>query len=305
MAPPLPGAPAASGAATLASAASSTSSTALPPSSRFPFTTLDDFEIGRPLGTGRFGQVWLARHRASGYIVALKMLQMKQICNEADVKNLRREVEIHLALKHPNILQMYGYFYDGERLYFILEYAGRGDVWKLLRDAGHFTESLTASYIAQICAALAYMHGLGIIHRDIKPENILIGCDNMLKLADFGWGVFDRDKRRMTFCGTAEYLPPEMCREDVYDFRADIWCLGILCYEFCTGTTPFSGKATLHATKQKILTMDLDFPPYLSDECVDFIRRCCQKDPAQRMSLHEARQHPFLAQRATDPKVSQ
>lgn len=259
------------------------------------FTSVDDFELGRPLGTGRFGQVWLARHKPTGYIVALKMLQMDQVKNDSDVKNLRREIEIHLGMQHPNILRMYGYFYDSLRLYFILEYAGNGDVWKKLHEAGHFSESLSASYIVQICKALEYMHSQNIIHRDLKPENILIGYDNMLKIADFGWGVCNKDKRRMTFCGTAEYLPPEMCREDVYDFRADIWCLGILCYEFCTGSTPFSGKTTLRATKQKILTMDLEFPPYLSDECTDFISKCCQKDPSKRISLEEAKQHPFLA----------
>lgn len=260
------------------------------------FLTIDDFELGSLAGTGRFGQVWLARHKETGYVVALKMLQMDHVKNESDVKNLRREVEIHLAMQHPNILRMYGYFYDSTRIYFILEYAGNGDIWRLLREAGHFTESLTASYILQICSALEYMHSLNIIHRDIKPENILLGCDNMLKVADFGWGVCNKDKKRMTFCGTAEYLPPEMCREDVYDFRADIWCLGILCFEFCTGATPFSGKTTLRATKQRILTMDLEFPPYLSDECIDFITRCCQKDPNKRMSLKEAKTHPFILQ---------
>lgn len=258
------------------------------------FSTIDDFELGRPLGMGRFGQVWLARHRETGYIVSLKMVPMTHVKNDSDVKNLRREVEIHLALDHPNILKMYGYFYDNLRLYFILEYAGRGDVWKVLHESGHFSEARSAAYILQICNALGYMHSLNIMHRDIKPENILIGCDDQLKVADFGWSVFNNDKKRSTFCGTAEYLPPEMCREDVYDFHADIWCLGILCYEFCTGTTPFNGKNSLRATKQKIISSELDFPPYLTDECVDFVKRCCQKDPQQRMTLDEAKGHAFI-----------
>lgn len=256
--------------------------------------TIDDFELGKPLGTGRFGQVWLAKHKESGYIVSLKMIPMSSVKSETDVKNLRREVEVHLGLDHPNILKMYGYFYDSQRLYLILEYAGKGDVWRLLHEAGHLDEAKSASYVLQICKALEHMHALNVIHRDIKPENILVGCDDLLKLADFGWSVYNSDKKRNTFCGTAEYLPPEMCKENVYDFQADIWCLGILCYEFCIGTTPFSGKNSLRVTKQKIIANELDFPPYLSDHCTDFISKCCQKDPSKRITLEEAMRHPFL-----------
>lgn len=256
--------------------------------------TIDHFELGKPLGTGRFGQVWLARHRTTGSIVSIKMVPIVNIKNAADVKNLRREIEIHLALDHPNILKMYGYFYDSIRVYCVQEYAGHGDVWRALREQGHFSEPKAAEYILQICNGLEYMHRQNIIHRDIKPENILIGCDSQLKIADFGWSVFNNDKRRNTFCGTAEYLPPEMCKEIVYDFQADIWCLGILCYEFCIGSTPFSGKNTLRATKQKILTDELEIPPHLSQECSAFISGCCQKDPRRRMTLAEAKRHPFI-----------
>lgn len=264
------------------------------------FITIDHFELGKPLGTGRFGQVWLARHKEKGYIVAIKMMQMSEIKSEVDVKNLRREAEVHLSLNHNNILKMYGYFYDSLKLYYILEYAGKGDIWKILRQNGHFSESQASKYIKQVCLALDCMHSKNIIHRDIKPENILIGCDEKLKLADFGWSVCNNDKKRNTFCGTAEYLPPEMCKEDIYDFKADIWCIGILCYEFCTGSTPFSGKNTLRATKQKILVSDLEFPPYLSDECIDFITLCCKKNPNERISLTEAMKHDFIRRHAVD-----
>lgn len=221
---------------------------------------------------------------------------MQDVKTSTDVKNLRREAEVHLTMDHPNILKMYGYFYDSLRLYFVMEYAGKGDIWRILRQSGRFTEPKAANYMHQICLALNYMHSKNIIHRDIKPENILIGCDDNLKLADFGWSVCNNDKKRNTFCGTAEYLPPEMCKEDVYDFKADVWCVGILCYEFCTGNTPFAGKNTLRATKTKILTCELDFPAYLSGECIDFISTCCRKDPNERISIDEALSHPFIKQ---------
>jgi len=262
-------------------------------------TTIDDFELGKPIGTGRFGQVWLAKHKSTGYIVALKMMKMADLKTEMDVKNLRRETEIHLALNNPNILRMYGYFYDSQNIYFIMEYAGKGDIWRILRDNGHFNEAKTASYILQVCKALMYMHSMNVIHRDLKPENIIMGCDDLLKLGDFGWSVYNGDNKRYTFCGTAEYLPPEICTESVYSLAVDIWCLGILCYEFCTGTTPVQGKGNIRATKQKILAMELEFPAYLSDECVDFISQCCKKEPSERIALADAIKHPFLKQAKT------
>lgn len=260
------------------------------------FVTIDDFELGKPLGTGRFGQVWLTKHKEKGYVVAIKMMLMSGIKTSIDVKNLRREAEVHLSLDHPNILKMYGYFYDSLRLYYVLEYAGKDDIWKMLRQSGRFPESKASIYIKQICSALDYMHSRNIIHRDIKPENILVGCDDTLKLADFGWSVCNKDKKRNTFCGTAEYLPPEMCKEDIYDFKADIWCVGILCYEFVTGATPFAGKNTLRATKNKIITCDLDYPPYLNEECINFISLCCKKDPEERITLNEVFNHPFITE---------
>lgn len=256
--------------------------------------TIDDFELGKPLGIGRYGQVWLAKHKKTGYIVSLKMILMSNLKTLIDVKNLRREVEIHLAMEHENILKMYGYFYDSLRIYFIQEYAGKGDVWRELHERGNFSEEKSSRYILDICNALEYMHKLNVIHRDIKPENILIGCDERLKLSDFGWSVYNHDKKRTTFCGTAEYLPPEICKDDTYDFHADIWCIGILCYELCTGITPFAGKHNLKTIKQKIMSEDLEFPVYLSDECVDFIKKCCQKDPARRITIEEAKNHYFI-----------
>ncbi|KAI5149079.1 hypothetical protein ENBRE01_0689 [Enteropsectra breve] len=258
------------------------------------FITIDDFELGKPLGTGRFGQVWAARHKKTGYILAIKMILISEIKTAIEVRNLRREAEIHMAMTHTNTLQMYGYFYDKTRLYYILEYAGRGDSWNILHDEGFFSEEKASTYVYNICLALRYMHSMNLIHRDLKPENILIGFDGNLKVGDFGWSVYNKDRKRLTFCGTAEYLPPEMCREEIYDKKADIWCMGILCYEYCTGSTPFAGSKSLRATKQCILSSDLDIPEYLTDECVDFITKCCQKDPSSRITLSGAIRHPFI-----------
>lgn len=121
---------------------------------------------------------------------------MSEVKSEVGVKNLRRGAEVHLSLNHDSILKIYGYFYDSLKLYYILEYAGKRDIWKILRQNGHFSESQPSKYIKQVCLALDCMHSKNIIHRDIKPENILIGCDEKLKLADFGWSVCNNDKKK-------------------------------------------------------------------------------------------------------------
>jgi serine/threonine protein kinase len=144
--------------------------------------SLQDFDIGRPLGRGKFGNVYLAREKKSKFVVALKVLFKNQLSNANVEHQLRREIEIQSHLRHPNILRLYGYFYDETRVYLILEYAAQGELYKSLQMRGHFTEAETATYIAQLAHALDYCHTKHVIHRDIKPENLLVGLTGELKV---------------------------------------------------------------------------------------------------------------------------
>jgi len=147
---------------------------------------LEDFDIGRPLGRGKFGAVYLAREKSSGYIVALKVLEKKQLIKSSVEHQLRREIEIQSHLRHRHILRCFGYFYDDRRIYLILEYAPRGELYKLLQAKVRFNERQSAQYVLQLSRALAYCHSKHVIHRDIKPENLLVGQLGELKIADFG-----------------------------------------------------------------------------------------------------------------------
>ncbi|XP_060060364.1 aurora kinase B isoform X3 [Erinaceus europaeus] len=151
--------------------------------------TINDFEIGRPLGKGKFGNVYLAREKKSQFIVALKVLFKSQIEKEGVEHQLRREIEIQAHLQHPNILRLYNYFYDRQRIYLILEYAPRGELYKELQRCRTFDEQRTATIMEELADALMYCHGKKVIHRDIKPENLLLGLQGELKIADFGWSV--------------------------------------------------------------------------------------------------------------------
>ncbi|PNH03172.1 Aurora kinase A [Tetrabaena socialis] len=150
---------------------------------------IDDFDIGKPLGKGKFGNVYLAREKQSKFIVALKVLFKSQLQQSNVEHQLRREIEIQAHLRHPNILRLYGYFYDKEKVYLILEYAARGELYKELVRCNTFDEAKSATYILSLARALHYCHTKHVIHRDIKPENLLVGLNGELKISDFGWSV--------------------------------------------------------------------------------------------------------------------
>lgn len=259
------------------------------------YNKLEDFEVGRPLGKGKFGNVYLAREKQTKYIVALKVLSKEQLIKHSVQHQLRREIEIQSHLRHPNILQLFSYFYDKTRVYLVLEYAPRGELYKRLRDSGKFDEKTSATYIRQIIDALQVCHARNVIHRDIKPENILIGFDGEMKIADFGWSVHAPSSRRQTMCGTLDYLPPEMVQHKVYDKNVDLWCLGVLTYEFLVGSPPFEMES-MEETYDRIVRVYYKTPDTMSDLAKDFIRRLLQKKPSDRMPLEEAKQHDWITQ---------
>lgn len=192
---------------------------------------LVNFEIGRPLGRGKFGNVYLAREKETKFVIALKVLFKKQVSNQGIEHQVRREIEIQSHLRHPNILRMYGFFHDEQRIYLILEYASGGTLFNILKKETRFDEKKSAKYIKCLVSALTYLHNRNVIHRDIKPENLLLGHDDQLKIADFGWSVHEPDSNRTTLCGTMDYLSPEMVQGKPHNKAVDLWSLGVLTYE--------------------------------------------------------------------------
>lgn len=205
---------------------------------------LSDFEIGRPLGKGKFGRVYMVRTKtAPRYILALKCLSKAEIIQSRVEKQIRREIEIQQNLRHPHILRLYGYFHDERRIFLMIEFAGKGELYRQLAKAGRFSESRSARYIDQMADAMTYLHSKHVIHRDIKPENLLLGINGDLKVADFGWSVHAPGLKRSTLCGTPDYLPPEMLEGKEHDEKVDNWAVGVLAYEFLCGRPPFEDPA--------------------------------------------------------------
>ena len=289
------------------------------------------FEIGKPLGKGKFGSVYLARERISGFVCALKVLKKSELTQGRVEKQVRREIEIQSNLRHPNILKLYGHFHDSKRIFLILEYAGKGELYKHLRKETRFPEWKAAQYIAQMASALKYLHKKHVMHRDIKPENILVGIHGEIKISDFGWSVHAPNNRRNTMCGTLDYLPPEMIKpgssDNYYSQAVDLWSLGVLTYEFLCGEAPF--EDTMIQTQRRIVRGDFTVPAYVSAEAGDLIKKvtclylCLDLtntsqllviDPERRLALEDVQNHPWIvkhcvigerkAQRASDSSKS-
>uniref|UniRef100_A0A8D0G578 non-specific serine/threonine protein kinase n=1 Tax=Sphenodon punctatus TaxID=8508 RepID=A0A8D0G578_SPHPU len=254
---------------------------------------LDDFQIGRPLGKGRFGAVYLAREQKSHFILALKVL-FKSALEKAQLEHqLRREIEILSHLRHPNILRFYNYFHDRTRVFLMLEYAPRGELYKELQRCKCFDETRTATYMEEISDALIYCHAQRVIHRDIKPENLLLGLRGELKLADFGWSVHAPSLRRTTLCGTTDYLAPEMIDGRPHDENVDVWCVGVLCYECLVGSAPFDAPTRLE-TFRRIKEVRLVFPVWVPDGAKDLISKILNHTPSLRLPLKEIMEHPWV-----------
>ena len=252
--------------------------------------------IARP--TGRKGltsgtRSYLAREKRTKFVVALKVLYKKQL-QQYDVEHqLRREIEIQSHLRHPHILRLYGYFYDAERVYIILEFASQGELYNVLRKAERFAEPLAGRYIEQLASALAYCHKRHVIHRDIKPENLLLDQEGDLKIADFGWSVHAPSSRRSTLCGTLDYLTPEMVNGEQHGAAIDNWALGIISYEFLVGHPPFETESHA-ATYRAIASVEYEFPAHVSKGAREFIAALLIKDPTKRMALDDVATHPWI-----------
>ncbi|XP_076647741.1 aurora kinase B [Halictus rubicundus] len=257
--------------------------------------SLNDFEVGAPLGRGKFGRVYLAREKNTQYMVALKTLYKVELMKGRVEKQVMREIEIQTHLSHPHILQMLTYFHDRKRIYLVLEFAAGGELYKELKRQPdeRFNEHLSAKYTYQVADALEYCHRNNVIHRDIKPENLLLTYEGDVKLADFGWSVHAPSSKRNTLCGTLDYLPPEMVTGQTYDIYVDHWCLGILCYEFLAGTPPFLSNST-QETYVKIKSLNIQWSSTITPGAKDLISKLIKRKSSERISMAAVKNHFWI-----------
>ncbi|XP_037904473.1 ribosomal protein S6 kinase beta-2 isoform X2 [Hermetia illucens] len=247
-----------------------------------------DFELKKVLGKGGYGKVFQVR-KTSGLDAnnhfAMKVLKKASIVtNQKDTAHTRAERNILEAVKHPFIVELVYAFQTGGKLYLILEYLSGGELFMHLEREGIFLEDTTCFYLSEIILALEHLHSLGIIYRDLKPENILLDSKGHVKLTDFGLckehiqeGIVTH-----TFCGTIEYMAPEILTRSGHGKAVDWWSLGALMYDMLTGTPPFTGE-NRKKTIETILKAKLSLPGYLTPDARDLIRRLMKRQVALRL----------------------
>mmetsp|Transcript_46140 Transcript_46140/g.136350 ORF Transcript_46140/g.136350 Transcript_46140/m.136350 type:complete len:708 (-) Transcript_46140:14-2137(-) len=268
-------------------------------SSPGPEVTLDAFEVldgdaGRSLGKGSFGVVRRIRQKGTDDVYALKTMQKIEVIDGDLIDQVEREIQVQRNLKHENVLRLHRHFEDAETVYLLLEYCAKGELYQLLRTrkGRRFPEPVARHYFTQVVRGLEYLHSQCIVHRDLKPENLLVNHDDVLKIADFGWCALS-SVTRTTFCGTLDYLAPEMIQGKGHNHTLDIWSCGVLLYEMVVGRPPF--QSTNHVTLiSRILSLEMRVPAFVNPDIVDLVRRLLQKEPHERMPLEEVLRHRWV-----------
>mmetsp|Transcript_69416 Transcript_69416/g.195936 ORF Transcript_69416/g.195936 Transcript_69416/m.195936 type:complete len:656 (-) Transcript_69416:29-1996(-) len=261
--------------------------------------TLSDFETTRELGTGSFGVVRQVVHRETGETFAMKVLEKQRVVERGLEEQLKREVLTQLKANHPNVVRMLYYFEDSARVNCLLEYADKGQLFAYLRNhVSGLPEPRAAQFFSDSAQGLAYLHGLGVAHRDLKPENILLYGESLrAKLGDLGWCVEITAERpdRGTFCGTPDYLSPEMWLNEPHDTAVDLWALGVLLFEMLVARAPFAARSQKDAM-ELILAARPEFPPgAMSQGPQELISGLLQREQKGRTPLAKVLQHPWVA----------
>ncbi|XP_014034786.1 cGMP-dependent protein kinase 1 isoform X3 [Salmo salar] len=253
---------------------------------------LVDFNIIDTLGVGGFGRVELVGclnkvQLKSDEIktFAMKILKKRHIVDTRQQEHIRSEKQIMQEAHSDFIVRLYRTFKDAKYLYMLMEACLGGELWTILRDRGSFEDSTTRFYTACVVEAFAYLHSKGIIYRDLKPENLILDHRGYAKLVDFGFAKkIGFGKKTWTFCGTPEYVAPEIILNKGHDISADYWSLGILMYELLTGSPPFSGPDPMKTYNIILRGIDMiEFPKKITKNAANLIKKLCRDNPSERL----------------------
>ncbi|XP_006365254.1 probable serine/threonine protein kinase IRE [Solanum tuberosum] len=295
-------------------------------------TSIEDFEIIKPISRGAFGRVFLARKRATGDLFAIKVLKKADMIRKNSVESILAERDILISVRNPFVVRFFYSFTCRENLYLVMEYLNGGDLFSLLRNLGCLEEDMARIYIAELVLALEYLHSLNIIHRDLKPDNLLISPSGHIKLTDFGLSKVglinstddlagpsvpssaylgeDRSKmdenslkreqrQKNAVVGTPDYLAPEILLGMGHGATADWWSVGVILFELLVGIPPFNAEHPQQIF-DNIINRDIPWPKIpeeMSVEAYDLINKLLNENPIQRLGATgsgEVKRLPFF-----------
>uniref|UniRef100_A0A1B6DUY2 Non-specific serine/threonine protein kinase n=2 Tax=Clastoptera arizonana TaxID=38151 RepID=A0A1B6DUY2_9HEMI len=265
------------------------------------YASPSDFQFLHVIGKGSFGKVLLARYRHDGNYFAVKVLNKQLIVCQNAAKHIMSERNVLMKnLEHPFLVGLHFSFQTKDKLYFVLDYVNGGELFFHLQRERKFSEPRAKLYSAEIASALGYLHSRGIVYRDLKPENLLLDSEGHVVLTDFGLskeGLLATDTTN-TFCGTPEYLAPEVIRKEAYDRSVDWWCLGAVMYEMLYGLPPFYSRNTEEMYKQ-ILFKPLKLRQGISESGKRILGEFLEKDSSKRLGagygdFDDVKHHEFF-----------
>ncbi|XP_065592697.1 cGMP-dependent protein kinase 2 isoform X3 [Cyrtonyx montezumae] len=268
---------------------------------QFPSSPFQNLEVVTTLGVGGFGRVELVKVKNENVAFAMKCIKKKHVVDTKQQEHIYSEKKILEQICSPFIVKLYRTFKDSKYVYMLLEACLGGELWSLLRDRGSFDEPTTKFCVGCVTEALDYLHHIGIVYRDLKPENLILDAEGYIKLVDFGFAKkIGSGQKTWTFCGTPEYVAPEVILSKGHDFSVDFWSLGILVYELLTGSPPFSGADQMTTYNLILKGIEkLDFPRTITRRPEDLIRRLCRQNPTERLGnlrngINDIKKHRWL-----------
>jgi len=263
--------------------------------------TADDFVFLRVVGKGAFGKVMLVQKKSgkrANEVFAMKVLKKSLVAEKGQIEHTKIEFRIFCSIRHPFICRLRYAFQNEEKLYLVTDYYCGGSLFYHLRKAPRFSEEVARFYMSEILLAIDHLHSNDIIYRDLKLENVIMDKEGHIAITDFGLSKMHADSAS-TFCGTAEYMAPELVRGQQYGLAVDWWSFGIMLYEMLVGKTPFYDK-NRKAMFKKIMQASPDFPGHCSSAACSVIRQILIENPASRLGVggigaQAIKQHRFFS----------
>jgi len=263
--------------------------------------SIEDFDIISVIGRGTYGKVQLIRNKADKKLYALKTMSKHLLEESEQIEQTLTERDVLLKTVHPFLVAAHFTFQTPEKIFMVLDYVPGGELFGRLKEEGKFSENRVRLYAAEILLGLGQLHSLGFVYRDLKPENILVDAEGHLKITDFGLvkAKMNGNSTTSTFCGTPEYIAPEMLQQQPYTKSVDWWSFGILIFEMLTGLPPFYDENT-NKMYRMIINDPIDFPDDMSPEAQDLISKLLDRNPATRLGagptdVEEIKSHRFFA----------